>query len=182
MRASDEKRSAHNYRWLSVFSLGLLLLLQACGGNNSSFNSHSTNGSGSIGVNNAAFTGNILFVKNGNLFILHGKDDSLAQLTQDGTAAQPSISPDGSTIALEVRKPGSDYSDIATMPITGGNVTMLTDDSLHNRSTGAPYHYLFWAANPIWTAGGKDIIYLSDFFKGGLTTPFFSNPACPGLS
>lgn len=181
MRASHDKRSARSYRWLSVFSLGLLLLLQACDNGNSSFNSHSTNGSGNIGVNNAAFTGNLLFVKSGNMFILNGKDDSLTQLTQNGTAVQPSISPDGSTIAFEVRKSTNDYSDIATMPITGGKATMLTDDSLHNKSTGAPYHYQFWAANPIWTANGKDIIYLTDFFKGGNTTPF-SNPTCSGLS
>jgi hypothetical protein len=183
MRAPIHTPSARSYRWLSVLSLGLLLLLQACDSGNSSFNNNSTKGgSGNIGVNNAAFTGNLLFVKSGNMFILHGKDDTLTQLTQDGTAFQPSLSPDGSTIAFELRKGNNDYSDIATMPIAGGNATKITDDALYNRSTGVPYHYLFWAANPIWSANGKNIIYLTDFFKGALTTPFFSNPTCPGLS
>lgn len=183
MRARSNWPSVRRYRWLSVFSLGLLLLLQACGGgNNNNFSSHNTKNGTTIDTNNAAaFTGNILFDKGGNLFILHGKDDSLTQLTQDGTALQPSISPDGNTIAFELRRAGQDYSDIATMSMTGGNATLLTDDSLHNRSTGAPYHYLFWAGNPIWTADGRHIIYLSDFFKGENTTPF-PNPTCPGNS
>ena len=43
-----------------------------------------TQGSGNIGVNSAQFTGNILFAKAGNLFILHGNDASLTQLTQGG--------------------------------------------------------------------------------------------------
>ncbi len=181
MRTLKERRFAHTYRWLSILSL-CLLLLQACGDENS-FNTTNTDGSGAIGVNNAArFEGNILFVKGGNLFVLHGKDDTLTQLTQTRTASQPSISPDGKTIAFVVRKGGADYSDIATMPITGGKVTMLTDNSLHNRSTGAPFHYLFWAANPIWTPDGNNIIYLSDFFKGGITTPNGPNPTCYGLS
>jgi len=182
MRAQSDRLSFRRYRWLSVFSLGLLLLLQACGGNNNNnFNSHPIQGGGNLGVNAAQFTGNLLFAKNGNLFILHGKDDSLTQLTQSGIAFQPSISPDGATIAFQQHRPGQDYSDIATMPITGGKTALLTDDALYNRSTGAPFHYLFWAGNPIWTADGKHIIYLSDFFKGGNTTPF-PNPTCPGNS
>lgn len=181
MRAPSDLLSVRRYRWLSFFSLGLLLLLQACGGgNNNNFNSHGTKGSGTIGVNAAQFTGNLLFVKSGNMFILHGKDDSLTQISQDGTAFQPSLSPNGGTIAFELRRAGQDYSDIATMPITGGNATLLTDDSLHNKSTGAPYHYLFWAGNPLWTADGKNIIYLSDFFKGGNATPNLVNQTCVG--
>ncbi len=169
------------FRRLSILSLGLALLLVACNSSASPFHSHQTNGSGNIGINNAQFTGNIMFVKNGNIFILNGKDDSLTQLSDTGMDEQPSLSPDGSTIALEVRNPANDYSDLATMPISGGTATMLTDDSLHNKSTGAPYHYEFWAANPIWTADGKNIIYLTDFFKGGDTTPIV-NQTCPGLA
>ncbi|HLW02300.1 MAG TPA: hypothetical protein VKT82_26830 [Ktedonobacterales bacterium] len=182
MRVLSTKPSSA-YRRLSILSLGLALLLVACGGsNNSNFNSHQTQGSGNIGVNNAAFTGNLIFVKSGNIFVLHGKDDSLTQLTTSGIAWQPSLSPNGKTIAFEVRKSTNDYSDLATMPSSGGSATMLTDDSLHNKSTGAPYHYEFWAGNPIWTADGKNIIYLTDFFKGGLTTPGTHNPTCFGLS
>ena len=174
--------STRNYRGLALLSLSLVLVLQACIGDSSSnFNSHQTQGSGNIGVNNAQFSGNILFAKGGNIFILHGKDDSLTQISHDGTAAQPAISPDGKTIVFEVRKSSNDYSDIATLPSGGGTATMLTDDSLHNKSTGAPFHYEFWAANPIWSADGQQIIYLSDFFKGGATTPF-SNPTCASIS
>ncbi len=45
-----------------------------------------------------------------------------------------------------------------------------------------PEHYLFWAANPIWSVDGQHLIYLSDFFKGGATTPNYPNPTCPGNS
>jgi hypothetical protein len=165
---------------LPFLCLSLLLLLPACGDDNN-FNSHQTNGSGNIGVNNARFTGNILFAKSGNIFVLHGKDASLIQLTQSGTAFQPALSPDGKNIVFEVRKSTNDYSDIATMPSSGGNATMITDDSLHDKSTKAPYHYLFWAANPIWSADGQNIIYLTDFFKGGKTTPI-ANQTCLNTS
>src|SRR5579862_8255367 len=105
---STSRTPGGKYTWLSI--LGLVLLLEACGGNNNStFNAHHTQGSGDIGVNNAAFTGNLLFVKSGNIFILHGKDDSLTQVTQAGTAEQPSLSPDGKTIAFEVRQSANDY-------------------------------------------------------------------------
>jgi hypothetical protein len=181
MRAPVDQSRGYQSRCLPVLSLSLLLLLQACGGDSTTFNTHQTQGSGAIGVSATQFSGTILFVKSGNLFLLRGSDDSLTQLTHDGTAAQPAVSPDGKTIAFEVRKPGNDYSDLATLPISGGSVTMLTDDSLHNKSTGAPFHYLFWAANPIWTADGQHIIYLSDFFKGGATTTF-PNPTCASLS
>lgn len=177
-------RSPKTPTWLSLFSLSLLLVLAACGGdNNNNFNNTNTNGnSGNVGVNgNAKFEGNLIFVKSRNMFILHGKDGSLTQLTQDSTSLQPSISPDHSTIAFEVRKPNQGYSDIATMPVTGGALTMRTDNSLHDRSTGAPYHYLFWANNPIWTADGQNLIYLTDFFKGGkATSPV--NQTCSGLA
>src|SRR5579859_4589620 len=181
MRAALHWRSAQTPRLLALASL--LLLLQACGGgSNSSFSNHSTGNGNTIGVNSVQFSGNILFAQQGNLLILHGKDDTLTTLTQDGADFQPSVSPDGSTVAFEVRKSGNDYSDLATIPITGGNPTLLTDDSLHNKSTGAPYHYEFWAGNPIWSADGQQLIYLSDFFKGGATTPNYPNPTCSGNS
>lgn len=176
MRVQLNRRPLRVAGWLAIASV--MLLLQACGGNNNNFNSHSTRGnSGSIPVSNTQFSGTILFVKGGNLFILHGKDDSLTQLTADGSAFQPSVSPDGSTIAFELRAPGKDYSDLATLPLTGGSVTIHTDDSMHFRSPGTAddshNHYQFWAGNPIWTSDGQRIIYLSDFFKGGEDT----NPA-----
>ena len=72
-----------NYRWLSILSLSLVLVLQACiGDSNSSFNSHQTQGSGSIGVNNTQFNGNILFAKSGNIFSWH----TVKRLDIDGSA------------------------------------------------------------------------------------------------
>ncbi|HEY7123351.1 MAG TPA: hypothetical protein VH540_05325 [Ktedonobacterales bacterium] len=174
--------SPSNRTLLSLLSLGLLLIVAACGGDSGNYKTTQTNNSGGIGVNgDAKFSGNIIFVKKRNMFILHGKDGSLTQLTSDGTTLQPAISPDNSTIAFEVRKSGNDYSDIATMPVTGGAITMRTDDSLHDKSTGRPYHYLFWANNPIWTGDGQNLIYTTDFFKGGKTTRY-SNQTCPGIS
>src|SRR5262249_13734431 len=127
MPAPMNRLFAHRARWLSILCLSLVLLISACGGDDpTNFNSHQTQGSGNIGVNNTQFTGNILFAKAGNLFILHGTDASLTQLTHGGTALQPAISPDGKTIVFQVRKPGNDYSDIATMPSGGGATTLLT--------------------------------------------------------
>ncbi len=176
--------SQRNHAMLSLLSLGLLLIVAACGGDSGNYSNTSTKGgSGNVGVNgDAKFSGNIIFVKKRNMFILHGKDGSLTQLTSDGTTLQPSISPKNDTIAFEVRRPGNAYSDIATMPVTGGAVTMRTDNSLHDKSTGAPYHYLFWANNPIWTSDGQNLIYTTDFFKGGQTTPNYANQTCPGIS
>ncbi len=191
MRQHQRWRLHKTSTWLSLFSLCLLLILAACGGDNNNFNNTNTNGnSGNVGVNgNAKFDGNLIFVKSRNMFILHGKDGTLTQLTQDSTSLQPSISPDHSTIAFVVRKPNTDYSDIATMPISGGATTMRTDNSLHFPQGEDPkaengsrrYHYEYWGANPIWTSDGQNIIYLTDFFKGGFTTPIV-NQTCPGLA
>jgi hypothetical protein len=185
MRPHYRWRFQRTYTILSLLSLSLLLVLAACGGNSGNYANNQTKGkSGGVGTNkDAKFSGNLIFVKSRNIFILHGKDGSLTQLTSDSTTLQPSISPDYSTIAFVVRKPDHDYSDLATMPVTGGAITMRTDDSLHDKSTGAPYHYLFWANNPIWTADGQNLIYLTDFFKGGYkTTPNYANQTCTGIS
>jgi hypothetical protein len=171
--------AARKYTLLATLSLSVILALQACGGS-SNYQSHGTKGSGNITTNqDAKFTGKIIFVKNRNIFVLDGKTNQLTQLTSGNNTLQPSLSRDGKTLALEVRQPGNFYSDIAMMPFqSGGNPTMLTDDSLHNLSDGVPHHYEFWANNPIWTADGQNLIFLSDFFKGEYTTPRFSNPTC----
>ncbi len=177
--------STRKYRLLAVLSLSLLLTLQACGGNSSgNYNAHGTNGSGNINTNqDARFKGQIIFVKNRNIFVLDGKTNKLTQLTTGNNTLQPSLSPDGKTLALEVRQSNNFYSDIATMPFQPGAApTMITDDSLHNTSDGVPRHYEFWANNPIWTADGQNIIYLSDYFKGGLTTRNYYNQTCAGLA
>lgn len=162
-------RWVHISGWLALASL--VVLLQACGGGNDNIFSPNGNG-GNVPTNRTVtFSGSILFVKGGNLLILHGKDESVTPLTSNSSAFQPSVSPDGSTIAFELRKSGSDYSDLATMPLAGGSVALHTDDRLLCRcdpDQSGVYHYQFWAGNPIWTADGKNIIYLSDFYKGGL--------------
>ena len=174
--------SAKQYKLMAILSLSLLLALQACGGNNGNYKTNGTKGSGNITTNtDAKFTGQIIFVKNNNIFVLDGKTNKLTQLTSGNNTMQPSLSPDGKTLALEVRQPNNFYSDLATMPFqAGGTPTMLTDDSLHNLSDGIPHHYEFWANNPIWTADGQNLIYLSDFFKGGDTTRDYYNQTCTG--
>jgi hypothetical protein len=165
---------------MAVFSLSMLLTLQACGGGgNGNYQSNGTKGSGNINTNqDAKFKGQIIFVKNRNIFVLDGKTNKLTQLTTGNNTMQPALSPDGKTLALEVRQQGNFYSDLATMPFqAGASPTMITDDSLHNTSDGVPRHYEFWANNPIWTADGQNIIYLSDYYKGGLTTSI-SNRTC----
>ncbi|HLW02301.1 MAG TPA: hypothetical protein VKT82_26835 [Ktedonobacterales bacterium] len=162
------------WRWAKltgwVALIMLLLALQACGGNDN--NNFSPNGNGgNVSTNRAvAFSGSVLFVKGGNLLVLHGKDESVTALTSNGSAFQPSVSPTGSTIAFELRAPGSDYSDLATMPLGGGSATLHTYDRLLCKcdpDKSGVFHYQFWVGNPIWTADGKQLIYLSDFYKGG---------------
>lgn len=172
--------AARKYTLMTILSLSLMLALQACGGGGN-YQSHGTKGSGNITTNqDAKFTGKIIFVKNRNIFVLDGKTNQLTQLTSGNNTLQPSLSPDGKTLAFEVRQPGNFYSDIATMPFqSGANPTMITDNSLHNTSDGVPHHYEFWAGNPIWTADGQNLIFLSDFFKGGLTTRYV-NQTCTG--
>ncbi len=167
----------------------LLLALQACGGSNGNYKRYGGPNGGGIN-NNAKFTGKMIFVKNHNIFVLDGKTNSVTPLTFGNNTLQPSLSPDGKTLALEVRQPNNFYSDIATMPLAGGNPTPLTDDSLHLPAGedptaeygDRPNHYEFWASNPIWTADGQNIIYLTDFFKGTYMTPHFANPTCRGIS
>src|SRR5690242_2634726 len=110
--------SARKYTLMAVFSLSMLLTLQACGGSsNGNYNSHGTNGSGNINTNqDAKFKGQIIFVKNRNIFVLDGKTNKLTQLTTGNNTMQPSLSPDGKTLALEVRQQSNFYSDLATMP------------------------------------------------------------------
>ncbi len=174
-------RSQRSHRWLAVASLSLLvLLLQACGGDNGFNTKQTKGGSQGVGISNNTFAGRLMFVKAGNILILNGNDDSLTQVTSDGDSFQPSLSRDGKTIAFELRKPGNDYSDLATMPLSGGTPTLHTDNRLLCKcdpDKSGVYHYEFWAGNPIWSNDDQQIIYLSDFYKGGRATPIV-NQTC----
>ena len=179
MRRRVSWRAPRPHRWLATASLALLmLLLQACD-NGNGFN---PNGNGISTSNNAKFAGELMFVKAGNIFIFNGADDKLKQVTFDGDSFQPSLSRDGKTIAFELHKPGNDYSDLATMPLSGGTPTLHTDNRLLCKcdpDQSGVYHYEFWAGNPIWTGDGQNLIFLSDFFKGMATTPTRDNRTCP---
>jgi Tol biopolymer transport system component len=172
-------RWANSVGWVALIML--VVALQACGGSSNTNFSSNGNG-GNVSTNRAvAFSGSILLVKDGNLLILRGKDESVTTLTANGSAFQPSISPSGATVAFELRKPGSDYSDLATMPLAGGSIALHTDDRLVCKcdpDKSGVFHYQFWAGNPIWTADGKQLIYLSDFYKGGRQQLLF-NQTCP---
>ena len=178
-----QRPSANTYRLLATLSLSLVLLLQACGGgSNGNYKTVDTGGGHTININgDAKFSGRIIFVQNRNILLLNGKDNIITNLTSNGWDLQPSLSPDGKTLAFEVRKPNFDYSDLATMPLSGGAPSLVTDDAMHAFSPGnAPQnHYQFWANEPIWTADGQNLIYLSDFFKGQATTNLY-NQTCPG--
>jgi Tol biopolymer transport system component len=163
----------------------LLLALQACGGSNGNYKRYGGPNGGGIN-NNATFTGKIIFVKNRNIFVLDGKTNSVTPLTFGNNTLQPSLSPDGKTLALEVRQQSNFYSDIATMPFqAGASPTLHTNNALlcHcDPDESGVYHYEFWADNPIWTSDGQNLIYLSDFFKGGRTTNPYYNQTCTGTA
>ena len=177
-------------RTLAAAGLLVLLALQACGDSNGNYKTYGGPNGGDIN-SDAKFSGKIIFVKNRNIFALDGKTNTPIQLTTGNDTLQPALSPtDKNTLVFQLRKPGSDYSDIATISLAGGNPSLLTDDSLHlpagedpkAENGDRPKHYEFWASNPIWTGDGQNIIYLTDFYKGTYMTPYFANPTCPGIS
>ncbi len=104
-------------RMLSGLALICLVFLQACGENNGNFSSSGNDGG--VSTNQTiTFTGSILFVKDGDLFILRGKDEHVTALTSSHTALQPSISPDGKYLTYIRRENGQDNLYIMPVPAT----------------------------------------------------------------
>jgi TolB protein len=107
---------------------------------------------------NAAITGRLLFVQDGNLYLHQG--EQTRQITKDGKTRDPAWSPDGSRVAY-VRREES-FSDIYLLDVNGGLPTQVT----FNRGQSQPWtqsfmHEVVWATSPTWTPDGENLLFLS---------------------
>ncbi len=151
----------------------LLLALQGCNSlasDGSHFRAVPGTGGGAsaLAINtDSHFQGHIAFVRNHQLYVLSGKDDSVSALPAGNNVQDPAYSPDGSRLAY-IRS-NTAWSDLMVMAAKGGQPVALT----HNQGTGQQITCAngvseddrTWAANPVWTPDGSTLYYLSDAQK-----------------
>jgi TolB protein len=99
-----------------------------------------------------ALPGRLLFVKDGDLWVLEG--GAPRQLATGGTWSQPTWSPDGSALAYVYR--GTNFSDIFVTDARGESQTRLTT------SQSSVLDDNDWNFRPTWSPDGTQIAFVSD--------------------
>lgn len=104
-------------------------------------------------------TGNLLYIRQGNLYRLN--DKSSAQLTSTRDLAWPRWSPDGQRIAV-VRR-GEAYSELHLIDANGQNLIQLTrHQSKFGLGSKEYVENSIWALWPSWEPSGRQLIYAAD--------------------
>ena len=96
--------------------------------------------------------GKIVYVREGNVWVLKGGEAS--QLTSGGTWRQPALSPNGDELAYVYRD--KDFSDLFAMASDGTGARQLT------KGQAALVASNDWALRPAWSPDGSQLAYVSD--------------------
>ncbi|MEI7642814.1 MAG: hypothetical protein WCJ55_00770 [Chloroflexales bacterium] len=135
-----------------------LLILAGCGGSRPAATPAPGSSAATIGTTAGGATfrgeelaGRLLFVHGGVIWQWRGREAT--QLLGDGTAIQPTFSPDGSRIAYVTK--GNDYSDVLIADAAGAPLAQLTRNGsrLPINSQERVYETT-WAFYPAWAPAG----------------------------